>query len=239
MGEEISLVTEGFNDGLHHAAQSWNRFAARWPEWSKDELREFGESIATVADSYLRTRSNEDVDAAVDYLAGQFAMQLKTRLTDHPEVIHEFLRTGPLEIAAYAGDAASELVAPLLWRHRVGETLETGDVVQLLGISRQALHKRVRTGSLLGLPGTRTTLFPRWQFDLDARTVRAGVVDVVEQFRVRLGEDVDPLLIASWATTAQEEDLEGETPARLIECANKVPDPVVASAARTAARLAQ
>jgi hypothetical protein len=239
MGDEISLVTEGFMDGLHLAASSWERSAAEWPEWSRDELREFGESMASIADSFLRARADKNVDAAVDFLAGQFAIHLKTRLTEHPDIVREFLRIGPLDLAAYAGDAVSELLAPLIWRHRVGEVFETGDVVRLLGISRQAVHKRVRTGSLIGLPGTQTTLFPRWQFNLERGCVRDGIADVVEQFRVRLGEDVDPLLMATWATTAQEEDLEGAAPARVIDAADRVPDEVVASAARTAARLAQ
>lgn len=239
MADEISLVTEGFGDGLHLAASSWNASAAKWPDWSKDELREFGESMALVADSFLRTRSNEDVDAAVDYLASQFAVHLKTLLTDHPEIVREFLRIGPREIAAHAGDAASELVAPLVWRHRVGDVLETGDVVRLLGVTRQAVHKKVRAGSLVGLPGARTTLFPRWQFNVEAGAARRGIAEIVDQFRTRVGEDIDPLLIASWATTAQDEDLDGQTPARLIEEADGVPDAVVVSAARTAARLAQ
>lgn len=239
MGDEISLVTEGFIDGLHHEAASWDRLAAKWPEWSKDELRAFGESMAITANSFLRVRANQDIDAAVDLLAGQFAVQLKMRLMEHPDIVREFLRIGPLELSAYAGDAAGELVAPLIWRHRVGEVLETGDVVRLLGVSRQAVHKRVRTGSLIGLPGTHTTLFPRWQFNLEEASVRRGIADVVEQFRLRVGEDIDPLLIASWASTAQVEDLDGETPAQLIEKANGVPEVVVVSAARAAARLAQ
>ena len=50
-------------------------------------------------------------------------------------------------------------------------------VCAMLGISCQALAKRRRTGSLLGLRGQRTTWFPAWQFNQPADWIAQGLDD--------------------------------------------------------------
>ena len=94
--------------------------------------------------------------------------------------------------------AAEAAVAPLLWRQQVGDVWDTETVREFLGISRQALYKRVLSGSVVGLPGRGTTLFPVWQFDLAAQRVRPAVAGVVEAFRARL-DDLDAHLVAWWS----------------------------------------
>ncbi len=59
-------------------------------------------------------------------------------------------------------------------------------------------------GTALGLPGSGTTWFPVWQFDLGAHEVRPVVAEVIAAFRDELGP-VESLVIASWATTDQPE----------------------------------
>jgi hypothetical protein len=100
-------------------------------------------------------------------------------------------------------DAARQALAPVIWRAAAGEVLETEHVRELLGVSRQALAQRVERGTLLGLPGGRTTLYPTWQFD--GHAVRPLVTRIVAAFRDRLGNAFDPILVASWARTPQPE----------------------------------
>jgi hypothetical protein len=131
------------------------------------------------------------------------------------------------------GAAAS--VAPLLWAEAVGERWDTTATAEFLGISRQALHERVKRGTVLGLPGRGTTWFPTWQFDLLARTVRPVVLDIVEAFREELG-DLDAYTVAAWATSRQP-GLAGLTPADWLGSGHDERKAVQA-ASRTARKLA-
>lgn len=133
--------------------------------------------------------------------------------------------------------AASQALAAARWSQVVGDRLDTTQVTRLLGVSRQAVAKRRQTGSLLGLPGDGTTWYPTWQFDTAEARIRPGVRDLIGAFRDRLDE-VDPLVIAAWATTPQDEDLTGHTPAQWLR-AGRDPDHLRRAAARAAARLTQ
>jgi hypothetical protein len=127
--------------------------------------------------------------------------------------------------------AARSAVAPLAWRVLVGETLDTTQVAQLLGVSRQAIAKRVRTLSLLGLPGRGITHFPVWQFDLDRSQVKPSVKEILSAFAEAL-ESFDPV-VASWARSPQGEDLEGLTPEERLQKGLK--EDVLVEAAKSAA----
>jgi hypothetical protein len=134
--------------------------------------------------------------------------------------------------------AATDIVASLRWARVVGDRIDTSDVVALLGVTRQALEKRRRSGSVLGLPGRSTTWYPVWQFDLTERRIRPEVREVVGAFRDRLDDHFDPVTVAAWATTDQPEDLDGETPAAwLVRGGDR--GRLVRSAEHTAARLAR
>ena len=140
------------------------------------------------------------------------------------------------EAARLGRHAATQVVASARWSQIVGDRLDTTQVAQLLGVTRQALAKRQNTGSLLGLAGDGTTWYPTWQFDTDAARIRPEVRDVIGAFRDRL-DDGDPLGIAAWATTPQDEDLAGETPAQWL-LAGRDPDQLRRAAERAAAHLA-
>ena len=131
---------------------------------------------------------------------------------------------------------AREALAPLLWKTLAGETLDTTQVGGLLDITRQAINKRVKNGTLLALPGKSTTHFPVWQFDLDRSEVRTVVKDVLQIFASALGE-LDPYVVTSWATSPQHEELEGLSPQDwLIKGADE--EMLKLSAERAAAALA-
>ncbi len=133
--------------------------------------------------------------------------------------------------------AATQVLAAARWSRIVGDRLDTTQVSRLLGITRQALAKRQSTGSLLGLPGDGTTWYPTWQFDTNEARIRPEVRDLIGAFRDRL-DDVDPLAIAAWAATPQDEDLAGETPAQWLR-AGRDPDQLRDAAERAASRLSR
>lgn len=137
------------------------------------------------------------------------------------------------QLERHGREGARQALAPLVWRAVAGEAMTTEQLRQMLDVTRQALHKRVENGTLLGLPGVRTTLFPSWQFS--GAVVRPIVGDILREFRGRLGEEFDPRLVASWATTRQPE-LKDSSPAAWVSD-DLDPEPVVLAAKRAAEAL--
>jgi len=135
------------------------------------------------------------------------------------------------------GSAAESVAASAAWSAAVGERYDTARVCAMLGVSRQALSKRQRSGTLIGLRGRSTTWFPAWQFDAGSRSVRPVVAELVTAFRDRL-DAADPQIVAAWATTAQHDDLDGCTPSAWI-AQGRDNRAVVRSAEQAALRLAQ
>lgn len=134
--------------------------------------------------------------------------------------------------------AAEEAIASARWSRLVGDRIDTSEAAELLGVTRQALSKRQISGSLLGLPGRGTTWYPTWQLDIDKKEIRSEVRQIIGAFRDSLGKEADPFLIASWASTAQHEDLDGLSPAEWLAQGNN-PEDLRQAAQRTAERLAQ
>ena len=134
--------------------------------------------------------------------------------------------------------AAEEAIASARWSRLVGDRIDTTEAAELLGVTRQALSKRQTSGSLLGLPGRGTTWYPTWQLDINKKEIRSEVRHIIGAFRDSLGEEADPFLIASWASTAQHEDLDGLSPAEWLAQDNN-PEDLRQAAQRTAERLAQ
>lgn len=138
---------------------------------------------------------------AVAGLHEGFEERLVAILDRHKEAVSALTYEEARELGARAADAA---VAPLVWAATVGERWSTTTVTEFLHVTRQALHKRVVNGTALGVPGRGTTWFPVWQFDLSTHQIRPVVAEILAAFRDELGA-VDPLVIASWATTEQPE----------------------------------
>ena len=138
------------------------------------------------------------------------------------------------EIGSAAAEAA---LSALAWAEAVGERYDTSRVCRMLGVTRQALAQRGQKGSLIGLPGRRTTWYPAWQFDALSRRVHTVVPDVVAAFREHL-DPCNSTVIAAWAMTPQPEDLAGSTPADWIQQLRDE-EMVVTAARRAAERFAQ
>jgi hypothetical protein len=123
----------------------------------------------------------------------------------------------------------------LLWAEAVGDRWDTTETAEFLGVTRQALHDRVKRGTLLGLPGRGVTWFPNWQFDLAARRARPVVAALLQVFR-GMDRPLEPVEIASWAQVPQP-DLDDVAPADWV-AEGRPDEAVVASARHSAARLA-
>ena len=131
--------------------------------------------------------------------------------------------------------AAEAALAPLIWREAVGERWDTTEAAQFLGVTRQALHDRIKRSTILGVPGQGVTWFPTWQFDLARRQVRPAVPGLLKVFR-DMTHPLQPVEIASWARRARPE-LDDLAPADWI--AEGRPDEAATAAARhVAARIA-
>ncbi|WP_305093476.1 TetR/AcrR family transcriptional regulator [Prescottella sp. R16] len=86
----------------------------------------------------------------------------------------------------------------------------TPQVASFLGISRQAINRRVRSRKMLGYAGDGVTLFPVWQFDTENHTVHPEV----PEFLALLDEEIEPAAVALWAITKV--DGSDRSPAELL-----------------------
>lgn len=130
-------------------------------------------------------------------------------------------------------EAGRAVIGPLLLRQLLGDDrFDTAAVARLLQVTRQALHKRVRAGSLLAVPGRGTTWYPAWQFDTDNRSIRPAAQAVLTAWSEVHGS-FDPETVLAWANSSQPEFPEC-TPAEWIE--ENGDEEVVVMAARRAAR---
>ena len=161
-----------------------------------------------------------------------FVEEFRRLLYSYEEAIQEYVE-GLSETEAYelGRQAARTVFAPLIWGVRVGDRWDVRESSEFLGISRQALYKRVRSGTALGVSGNGTTWFPAWQFNLDRRLLRPVVAHIIAAFR-GADRDLDPLVISAWATKATR-ILASKSPAEWIRAGGD--DTKVVIAARRAA----
>jgi hypothetical protein len=85
--------------------------------------------------------------------------------------------------------------------------LSREEAADRLGISPQAVSKRLAARALVALRRGRTRWFPAWQFHEDG--VRPGLADVIEAY------PGTPLALTMWATTPSA-DLDGAAPADVL-----------------------
>jgi len=103
------------------------------------------------------------------------------RILEAPESLELLLRDDPLAAARLRGLKAKQ---ELLEAH--GGCIRVEQVAEILGISRQAVDKRRRTGKLIGLPkGQHAYVYPIWQFK--DQSVIEGLETVLGQL-----QDYDP-----------------------------------------------
>jgi hypothetical protein len=169
------------------------------------------------------------VSDALDHLIEGFKEELQ-------ELPPDLVINLPAMAAREAGRrAARAAIAPLIWEVRLGQTLNTAEVVRHLGVSRQALAKQQVNARILGLPGRGTTLYPVWQFTPGLDQVRPEVRQILKIFVAETGS-LDSHAVAAWMTTASD-DLNGLSPKDWILTKDD-PQQACDAARRTAGRLA-
>jgi hypothetical protein len=121
------------------------------------------------------------------------------------------------------------------WGRALGELLTSAEARILLGgISREALRKRVLSGSVIALRDDADLIrYPRWQFDAANSVPFAAIKKLNEIF----GEaGLEPWTIAAFATAPQVE-LDDQTPVDAFADADL--EPLLLAARRTVADLAR
>lgn len=130
--------------------------------------------------------------------AVRFEAELREQLERNPGLRAELEQMAPDAVEDLARRAAASALAPLVWRVAVGDSWDVRRVAQFLGVSRQALYKRTRVGTALGISGEGTTWFPVWQLDGERRIVRAVVGALIQVFR-DADPEIESQMIAGWA----------------------------------------
>ncbi len=131
--------------------------------------------------------------------------------------------------------AAMVVLAGEAWERAIGDLLTSAEARILLGgVSREALRKRVMSGSVIALRDDAGAVrYPRWQFDPVSGSVFPAVKRLNEIFAQA---DLDDWTLASFATTPQPE-LDGRTPVAALS--DEDPAPLLDSAHRAAAELSR
>lgn len=131
--------------------------------------------------------------------------------------------------------AAMVVLAGGAWERALGDLLTSAEARILLdGISREALRKRVLSGSVLALRDDADLIrYPRWQFD----AVNSAPFGAIKKLNEIFGEaGLDSWTLASFATAPQPE-LDDRAPIDAFNDANL--EPLLLSAHRTVADLAR
>ncbi len=131
--------------------------------------------------------------------------------------------------------AARLAFAEHAWRLRLGDTLETADVMDVLGVSRQRVSRLVSERRLIALSQQGRWRFPAWQFAIDRRDARERLA-AAHAALVETGH-LSAWAAASWCVTDHPE-LEGLDPAGWLRD-GRDGEAVAKVAAKDAARLAQ
>lgn len=129
--------------------------------------------------------------------------------------------------------AAMVVLAGGAWERALGELLTSAEARILLGgTSREALRKRVLSGSVLALRDDADLIrYPRWQFDA-ANSAPFGAIKRLNEIFAEAG--LDAWTLAAFATAPQPE-LDGRAPVDAFGDANL--EPLLLSARRTVADL--
>ena len=129
--------------------------------------------------------------------------------------------------------AAMVVLAGGAWERALGELLTSAEARVLLGgISREALRKRVLSGSVLALRDDADLIrYPRWQFDV-ANSTPFGVIKRLNRIFGEAG--LDPWTLATFATAPQPE-LDDRAPVSAFADADL--EPLLLAARRTVADL--
>jgi hypothetical protein len=182
--------------------------ATKSPEVSRlaGELRrQFGSEPLTVT---ALASELFDGDKAVAVLAAIEDALARATAADETDDLDEALWGLPptddeVADARRAGQAAVNEALPVA----LTGALSREEAAERLGISPQAVSKRLAARALVALSRGRTRWFPAWQFHEDG--VLPGLADVIDAY------PGTPLALTMWATTPSS-DLDGAAPADVL-----------------------
>jgi hypothetical protein len=184
----------------------------------------------------------EDLTARLDALKDQ-VRALSARAADGPS--DDAGRIFAEEVRSLVGDAAPDpravrraarlAVAEQAWAERLGTLLDTRDVVELLGVSKQRVSALARDHRLIALSQGGRMRFPAWQFATNDPEDREALAAAHHEL-VGTGS-VSPWTAASWFQQEHPE-LDARDPVSFVrEDGDRTR--LLAAARRDAARLAQ
>lgn len=111
--------------------------------------------------------------------------------------------------------AALAVAAETVWEDTLGPLLTSAEARLLLGgISREALSKKVKVGTVLRLKDERGLIrYPAWQFDPVAQAAHPAVRKLISMYR-KAG--IGDWMVASFCVTPQPE-LDDQKPAEILK----------------------
>jgi hypothetical protein len=158
--------------------------------------------------------------------AEQQLAELRDEITDSPSADDPFAVVGAIfadELRVLLGDARPDpgaarraarlALAEQAWEQRLGQLLETRDVVELLKISKQRISALAREHRLIALPQAGRSRFPAWQFTLADANDRACLAAAHHRL-VDTGH-LSPWSAASWFQ-APHPELGGQDPVSFL-----------------------
>ncbi|MBP1325974.1 AcrR family transcriptional regulator [Leucobacter exalbidus] len=107
-------------------------------------------------------------------------------------------------------ESRPDQATPLPQKTAGGASWSTPEVVEFLGISRQAINRRLQNRKLLGARALGVTMFPVWQFDAATHEVRPELALLLAE----IDDGVDLGAVATWSTTSITGS--GRTPGDLV-----------------------
>jgi len=185
-----------------------------------------GDSDVQAIIEELRTKVDElgeRVAAPADDLGQVFAAEVRALVGD------------ALPDSGAVRRAARLAVAEQAWSARLGTLLESRDVVEILGVSKQRVSRLARDHRLIALPQGGRMRFPAWQFAAadagDREALAAAHRELVD------GGALSPWAAASWFREEHSE-LDGSDPVTFVRQGG-ARSRLLDAARRDAARLAQ
>lgn len=134
---------------------------------------------------------------AFDAAGDAFAQELRELLGQTPPASGAVRRAARLAVAEQA------------WEQRLGELLDTRDVVEIIGVSRQRVSRLVADRRLIALPQGGRPRFPAWQFAVATGEDR-DCLATAHRTLVDAG-GLSPWSAAAWFQ-AEHPELDGEDP---------------------------
>ncbi len=142
---------------------------------------------------------------------------------------------GAEHLSPQAGrQAALVAAAGLVWEGHLGKLYSTGELKDVMGVSRQAINERVQRGTLFALrQSSGEYAYPAFQFDHQGQPLKP-IIDVLPLFPEEIA---DRYTVASWFVSSQPL-LEGNTPVDWV-AKKRSTETLMESARRVAVRLRQ